>query len=142
MIRAFQAGDLEAVAGIWLSSNLQAHSFIPEKYWIDNYAAVREQLAEAELYVWAEAAGEEPMGFIGLSGNYIAGLFVRQDVRSKGLGRELLAFAKAQKGQLRLGVYEKNRRAVAFYQREGFTNERYGVDAGTGEPEIIMVYKP
>ena len=110
MIRKFQPEDLEAVAGIWLASNIQAHSFIPEQYWRDHYAAVKEQLAEAELYVWTDSAGGEPLGFIGLSGSYIAGLFVRQDARSKGVGRELLRHAKALKGGLSLSVYEKNRR--------------------------------
>lgn len=142
MIRKFQAGDLEAVAGIWLASNIQAHSFIPEQYWRDNYTAVKEQLAEAELYVWTETAGGEPLGFIGLSGNYIAGLFVRQEARSKGVGRELLSYAKALKGGLSLSVYEKNRRAVNFYRREGFAARRYGVDTDTGETEMMMVYEP
>lgn len=141
MIRKFQAGDLEAVAGIWLSSNIQAHSFIPEQYWRDNYAAVKEQLAAAELYVWADTAGGAPLGFIGLSGNYIAGLFVRQEARSKGVGRELLGHAKALKGQLSLSVYEKNRRAVRFYQREGFAIQQYGTDEATGETEVRMAYK-
>ena len=58
------------------------------------------------------------------------------------MGRELLSHAKALKGGLSLSVYEKNRRAVNFYQREGFAVQRYGVDADTGETEMIMIYEP
>lgn len=142
MIRPFQPADLEPVAEIWLSANLQAHPFIPAQYWRKNLASVKTQLMTAELYVWGDAATGALLGFIGLRGDYIAGLFVRQDACSRGLGRELLNLAKAQKGALSLRVYEKNRRAARFYRREGFTLQRYVMDAATGEREMILVFQP
>lgn len=142
MIRPFQPADLKPVAEIWLSANLQAHPFIPARYWQENLASVKDQLMTAELYVWINAATGALLGFIGLRGDYIAGLFVRQDARSRGLGRELLNHAKAQKGALSLRVYEKNRRALQFYRREGFVLQRYGVDADTGEREMILIFQP
>ncbi|MCC8016449.1 MAG: hypothetical protein LIO43_03550 [Clostridiales bacterium] len=36
MIRKFEKEDLKAVSEIWLSSNTQAHSFIPKAYWKNN----------------------------------------------------------------------------------------------------------
>ena len=47
MIRRMEARDLEAVASIWLASNLEAHSFIPAEYWRGNYEAVKAALAQA-----------------------------------------------------------------------------------------------
>lgn len=44
MIRKAEASDLEALMGIWLDANVQAHSFIPAGYWQGCYAAVREML--------------------------------------------------------------------------------------------------
>ena len=53
-VRPFQAGDLDAVMEIWLSANLQAHSFIPEEYWRENAREVRRLLPEAAVYVREE----------------------------------------------------------------------------------------
>ena len=69
MIRRMEARDLEAVASIWLASNLEAHSFIPAEYWRGNYEAVKAALAQAEVYVYEDAAGV--LGFVGLSGDYV-----------------------------------------------------------------------
>lgn len=46
------------------------------------------------------------------------GIFVREDVRSRGIGKQLLDYAKEIKSSIRLSVYQKNTRAIAFYQRE------------------------
>ena len=47
MIRPFQENDLFAVMQIWLDANIKAHSFIPQKYWTDNYAVVKDILPQA-----------------------------------------------------------------------------------------------
>lgn len=52
MIRAFKDSDLSAVMQIWFDTNVKAHNFIPQKYWLDNYAAVKEILPKAEVYVY------------------------------------------------------------------------------------------
>ena len=88
MIRRMEARDLEAVASMWLASNLEAHSFIPAEYWRGNYEAVKAALAQAEVYVYEDAAGV--LGFVGLSGDYVEGIFVASDARSHGIGRQHL----------------------------------------------------
>ena len=37
-IRAFQIADLEQVMQIWLDGNREAHPFIPDSYWEENFA--------------------------------------------------------------------------------------------------------
>ena len=139
MIRTFCRPDLEKVAEIWLKINLSAHSFVPEEYWRDNFLPVKEMLGKAEIYVYTD--GGEIQGFIGLDGNYIAGIFVRQEARSRGIGRKLITFVKEKKPELTLHVYEKNQRAVRFYEREGFTVQSGAVDENTGERELLMTWK-
>ena len=80
-------------------------------------------------------------GFVGLTGDFIAGLFVRASAQSQGIGRALLQRAKAGRSFLRLGVYKKNPRAIAFYQREGFVIESEGLDENTNEPEFTMAWR-
>lgn len=80
-------------------------------------------------------------GFIGLTGDYIAGIFVEAEEQSRGVGKQLLARAKQDRKRFTLQVYEKNERAVHFYQREGFRVVSRDVDKGTGEAEYVMEWK-
>ena len=138
MIRPFAEGDLDQVMEIWLAANLQAHSFVPAEYWEGNLAAVRRALPQAEVYVCQE--GEELLGFLGLEGDYLAGIFVRPGEQSRGLGRQLLDRAKEVRDRLGLNVYQKNVRALSFYRREGFRVLDEGTDRAAGERELRMVW--
>lgn len=79
MIRAVKENDLSAVMQIWLDINIKAHSFISKHYWMDNYDMVKKILPQAEIYVYENNGTKEIEGFIGLTDNYIAGLFVKED---------------------------------------------------------------
>ena len=139
MIRNMTGEDIPQVMEIWLAGNLDAHPFIPEDYWMSNYALVEQQLPQAQVFVYACGPGSTGIhGFIGLTGDYIAGLFVRRDCRSQGTGKQLLDFAKQSCPSLSLNVYQKNLRAAAFYQREGFSIQCEGLDTETGEVEYTM----
>ena len=139
MIRLFEEEDLDEVLAIWLDANLRAHSFIPAGYWEGRREEVRQALPQAELYVWEERG--EILGFLGLEGDYIAGIFVRHGAQSRGVGKRLLDRAKEGRGRLSLRVYEKNTRAAAFYRREGFSALGDQTDAGTGEVERCMCWR-
>ena len=141
MIRRMGEGDLEAVAAIWLDANREAHDFIPASYWLGHFEEVRTALAQAEVWVFEAEARAEISGFIGLQEDYIAGIFVRREARSGGVGRQLLDHVKAGRRQLRLQVYRKNSRAAAFYRREGFHVLEEGVDPETGEAELLMEWR-
>ena len=138
MIRTFRKDDLNNVLQIWLDTNIKAHNFIPEEYWTENYAVVKEMLPQAEIYVYEDDDMHQILGFIGLSNNYIAGIFVRGDVQSKGIGKQLLDYVKKTKTALHLNVYQKNARAVSFYQREHFAIQSENFDDSTNEKEFIM----
>ena len=47
---------------------------------------------------------------------------------------------KQKRKRLELNVYVKNKRAVQFYEREGFCIQREGKDAETGEKEYCMLW--
>ena len=72
---------------------------------------------------------------------YIAGIFVAKELRSHGIGRQLWNDVKQRYEKLLLEVYRKNIRAIAFYQREGFSILSEAVDEDTDEKEYIMVWK-
>lgn len=138
MIRTFKMEDLDQLMELWLQGNRQAHPFVPAAYWEGNVQAVRGLLPGAEVYISEE--GGEIQGFIGMDGDYIAGIFVADHWRSRGIGRRLLEYVKGKKERLTLRVYEKNTRAAAFYEREGFAVQERGIDPETGETERLMAY--
>ena len=88
MIRKFQETDIDAVMRIWLESNTEAHDFIPSAYWEEHFAQVGEMLPRAEVYVLEEQKFTEILGFIGLNGDHIEGIFVRRKARSQGADRK------------------------------------------------------
>lgn len=139
MIRALREADINRVAEIWLDTNRKAHAFIPASYWESNFALVKEMLPQAEVYVYETDQGIQ--GFLGLNGEYIEGIFVLEGAQSHGIGKCLLDYAKNRKPALRLNVYQKNTRAIHFYQREGFQIQREGLDAATGEKDYEMLWQ-
>ena len=139
MIRKLLNGDIDRVADIWLKTNLKAHYFIPEQYWTSNYKLVKEMMSQAEVYVYED--NKMIQGFVGLSNEYIEGIFVSDEMQSCGIGKLLLDYIKNKKVRLRLNVYQKNTRALSFYQREGFIIEGEGLDEDTSEKEYTMLWK-
>ena len=125
MIRKMQNIDINRVADIWLKTNLKAHYFIPEQYWTSNYELVKEMMSQAEVYVYED--NKMIHGFVGLSNEYIEGIFVSDEMQSCGIGKLLLDYIKNKKVRLRLNVYQKNARALSFYQREGFDIQSEGL---------------
>ena len=139
MIRTLQKADINSVADIWLDTNIKTHNFIPAQYWKDNFETVKTMLSQADVYVYENSNKIE--GFIGLNENYIAGIFVRNEAQSTGIGNQLLDFIKSIKQQLHLSVYQKNTQAVKFYQRENFHIQCENTDKNTNEKEYIMIWK-
>ena len=139
MIRSLQKADINRVADIWLDTNLKAHSFISAQYWESNYELVKEMLSQAEVYVYED--GQKIQGFIGLSDKYIEGIFVSEKMQSQGIGKLLLNYIKDRKDVLHLNVYQKNIRAIHFYQREGFEIQCEGLDEVTGEKDYVMIWQ-
>ncbi len=141
MVRKFREMDLTAVMEIWLDANRKAHSFIAPTYWMEHYDMVKEMLPHTEVYVHENHAAGQVDGFIGLNGDYIEGIFVAESLRSKGIGKELLDFAKSIKPGMSLRVYQKNVRAISFYQREQFLIQSESMDDAVNEKEFVMAWR-
>jgi len=131
--------ELEELGAIWLSANIEAHSFLPETYWQDYLETLKAQLSEADVFVYR--IQEEIVAFAGLQENFIAGIFVMSSYRGQGIGKSLLEAIKREYTELELNVYSKNTKAVAFYKRENFFVVSENVDQTTGEWEYRMKWQ-
>lgn len=139
MIRNFQIRDLDSVMDLWLKTNIQTHYFIPKEYWSNHFDMVKAILPTAQVFV---CEYENTInGFIGIENGYIAGIFIDEKMQSQGIGKQLLEKAKQQYPTLSLSVYQKNSKAIAFYQREGFVIKNEQIDENTHECEVCMQWK-
>ena len=139
MIRELRKVDINKVAEIWLDTNIKTHYFISAQYWKSNFELVKELLLQATVYVYEDK--QEIQGFIGLSNEYIEGIFVSAEMQSQGIGKILLNYVKGKRNKLILNVYQKNILAISFYQREGFEIQYSGLDEATGEKDYVMAWQ-
>ena len=139
MIRELRKVDINKVAEIWLDTNIKTHYFISAQYWKSNFELVKELLLQATVYVYEDK--QEIQGFIGLGNEYIEGIFVSAEMQSQGIGKILLNYVKGKRNKLILNVYQKNTRAISFYQREGFEIQYSGLDEATGEKDYVMAWQ-
>ena len=99
----------------------------------------RRRCRKQQVYVYED--NKMIHGFVRLSNEYIEGIFVSDEMRSCGIGKLLSDYIKNKKVRLRLNVYQKNTRALSFYQREGFDIQSEGLDEATGEKEYTMLWQ-
>ena len=100
---------------------------------------VKDILPQAEIYVYENLG--KISGFIGLNKDYIEGIFVEKNMRSKGIGKQLLNYVKKLKEEMHLSAYQKNYKAISFYQREDFVIQSESIDNDTNEKELLMSWK-
>lgn len=138
-IRQANICETDEIMRIWKNENIRAHNFIPPDYWEQNYAAVKNILPHAEVYVYT--CKGEILGFAGLNGSHIEGIFVDNGKQRIGIGSKLLTEIKAIKSVLNLNVYRKNANAVRFYLKNNFEIIDETTDEFTGEKDYVMEWK-
>ena len=138
MIRKFEDKDIDVVMQIWKNENIKSHKFIPKEYWENNYNFVRENILNAEIYIYS--IKEKIVGFIGLEKNYIEGIFVDTDNQCTGIGTFLLNKVKESRNNLSLNVYKKNEKAINFYKKNNFIINSENIDKNTNEIEYTMIW--
>jgi putative acetyltransferase len=134
VLRRYAPADRDAALAIWREASRIAHPFIEGEGTGERLRNI--YLPEAETWV-AEEDGEV-VGFIGLIGSEIGGLFVAPGRQGGGLGRRLVRHAADIKGALTLEVFERNAAARAFYARLGFVEAGRRDDPETGHVLVRM----
>ncbi len=139
-LRPYAPEDREDCLAIWEAASRHGHPFLGE----DVLARQRDLVGDVYLprarTVVAEREGRI-VGFIGLIGTFIGGLFVDPRAHGRGIGRHLVLHASNLKGELAVEVYEANQGARAFYERLGFiaVSRREVDDEALPHPLIRMI---
>ena len=135
MIREFKSADLDKVMEIWLQGNEQAHNFIDSNFFKQNFDIVEMLIPMSTVYV-QDLDGIK--GFIGITENYISGLFVEQDYRRQGTGKALVNKAKQRYNELFVHVYKKNTDAVNFFLSQNFEIISESINEESNESELLL----
>ena len=139
MIREYNEKDIQTVFNIWYQASTIAHPFLNsvfvEKAKKDMY----------EIYIpnsktWVFEEDEIVVGFIGMMGNEIGGLFVYPQHQSKGIGTKLVGFISNKFDELEVEVFKKNKKGRAFYDKYGFKLMNEYVHEETGEGILRMKF--
>ncbi|KEQ29832.1 hypothetical protein N180_06225 [Pedobacter antarcticus 4BY] len=132
----------DRIVSIWLEASKVAHHFIPASYWDEHVEEMRTiYLPSSQTYVYEDQQTLDILGFISMIDNYVAAVFVSPGFHRQGIGTVLLDFAKSRYRELDLGVYVKNKKAIAFYTKNGFLPVMQKLEENTGEMELVMLYR-
>ena len=135
MIREFKSADLDKVMEIWLQGNEQAHNFIDSNFFKQNFDIVEMLIPMSTVYV-QDLDGVK--GFVGITENYISGLFVEQDYRRQGTGKALVNKAKQRYNELFVHVYKKNTDAINFFLSQNFEIISESINEESNESELLL----
>jgi ribosomal protein S18 acetylase RimI-like enzyme len=149
MIRVDQEEAIRAVAGlaceIWTEYytpliGTEQVCYMLEKFQSED--AIMSQIQEGYLYYLLQDARKEPVGYLAVQPQgpelFLSKLYVRQTVRGKGHGREMVHWAEDLArahgcATIALTVNKQNTDSIQAYQKLGFTiTESVVTDIGRG----------
>jgi putative acetyltransferase len=136
-----QENDFDTLTEVWEASVRATHSFLTEGNIQYFKPLVRKEFLPAVELRCVRDEDFRPIGFLGVANGKIEMLFIRPDMRGRGIGKQLLTYAVEEMNAREVDVNEQNEQAVGFYKRMGFAVVgRTDVDA-MGKPFPLLQMK-
>lgn len=138
-LRRATADDAGAVARLFRASRAAALPFLPVLHTpAQDLAFFGHVIATQAVTLAQDDAGLA--GFVARAGEWIHHLYLRPDMRRRGLGTRLLGHAGAGAPLLRLHCFAANAPALAFYARHGFAAVAHGDGSANeeGMPDVLL----
>lgn len=111
---------IEQLLKVWESSVRATHLFLSEEEIVNIKKYVPHALKEIPNLIIVENESKIPVGFMGIVENHLEMLFISNEERGKGLGKELLKYGIEKYSVNDLAVNEQNPLAKGFYEHMGF----------------------
>lgn len=136
MIRKIEASDYQNLITIWESAVLNTHDFLKE----EDFNYYKEQIPTYFEHVVLMGYEESGIlvGFMGISGENLEMLFIHNDFRGKGIGKQLIYHAIKNLEVANVDVNEQNIQAVDFYKHMGFKVLKRSALDGQGKEYPIL----
>lgn len=118
MIRKVEPTDYPRLMEIWESAVLHTHDFLKK----EDFLYYKEHVPSYFPYVTLLGFEQEGclVGFIGIAEDNIEMLFIDNDYRGKGIGKQLISHVMNDLHVTKVDVNEQNAQAVGFYKHMGF----------------------
>lgn len=140
VIRAYRPGDFDPVTILWRISRekslpdfqmMKGHFFYEDQNYFQNHILKENQ-------VWVVTVAERPAAFLAMNKDFIDQLYIHPDFWRRGIGNALLDFARKYSPEhLWLYTLQVNAAARAFYEKNGFVAEKFGVSPPPeSEPDV------
>ena len=144
-LREGRRDDAAPLTALFLASRAAAMPYLPLLHTEASTQAWMEATVLTQGKVLAAEVAGELAGFAALAGDHLDHLYVAPASQGRGVGRRLLAAAKAASPRgLDLLVFQRNARARAFYERSGFRliELRDGAENEEREPDALYRWRP
>jgi putative acetyltransferase len=140
LIRDYRPEDFDAVTILWRISREKS---LPEfqrakgHFFYEDQDYFRDHVLK-ENKVWVVEMGQRPVAFIAMRADFIDHLYIHPDYQNRGIGKALLEHARQISPEhLWLYTLQINRNARAFYEKNGFTAEKFGISPPPeNEPDV------
>ena len=141
MLRAAGPEDRATVGEVYLAARRDALPYLPQVHPDEETAAFFGGLVDKGIVTVAEHEGRVA-GFLALAGDWVEHLYVAPGAQGRGLGSALLAQAQGRRERLQLWVFQRNTRAIAFYEHHGFAVAERTDGSGNEErtPDARMIW--
>ena len=139
-VRDYRPNDFDAVTILWrVAREKSLPDFQRRKghffYEDQGYFCTR---ILPEDHLWVAETDEHPVAFMAMRGDLIDHLYVHPDYQRRGVGKTLLDHARQVSPEhLWLYTLQSNTGARAFYEKNGFTAEEFGISPPPeSEPDV------
>jgi ribosomal protein S18 acetylase RimI-like enzyme len=138
--REYQNGDFDVVTILWrVAREKSLPEFQREKghFFYEDQDYFRDHILKQNK-VWVVEEDKRVVAFMAMQGEFIDQLYIHPVYQRRGIGAALLDFARQQSpDHLWLYTLQVNINARAFYEKNGFVAERFGVSpAPENEPDV------
>lgn len=132
---------VEQLLKVWESSVKATHLFLSEDEISNIKQHVPQALADIPVLVVAENENGDLMGFMGIADSMLEMLFISNESRGQGIGKQLLQYGLENYSINKLAVNEQNPLAKGFYEHMGFeVYKRTALDE-QGNPYSLLYMK-
>ena len=139
-IREYRSEDFDLITIIWRISREKS---LPEfhrakgHFFYEDQAYFRVHILKDNKVFIVESDGK-PVAFLAIRDDFIDQLYVHPDYQRRGIGKALLDHARQRSPEhLWLYTLQVNANARAFYERNGFVAEKFGVSPPPeNEPDV------
>jgi ribosomal protein S18 acetylase RimI-like enzyme len=139
-MRDYRPEDFDALTILWRIAREKAlpelerakgHFFYEDQDYFRNHIL-------KENHVWVVERDQHPVAFMAMRADFIDHLYVHPDYQNRGIGKALLEHARQLSPEhLWLYTLQVNVRACVFYEKHGFTAEKFGMTPPPeNEPDV------